>query len=176
MTLLPGAQRPNWQSDVHVVNSIDLLNQARAQWLARGWADADVMVAIGAIVKANRLLVALIDNALRPLDLSHARYSALGMLYFGSSRALPLGEMSERLGVHPATITSIVDRLEQQGVVSRVRPDGDRRVVLATILPDGEAVTARATDILVNEIFPTLQWTKEELETIARLLSKLPNQ
>jgi DNA-binding MarR family transcriptional regulator len=72
--------------------------------------------------------------------------------------------------VHPATITSIVDRLEGQKLVERARPDGDRRVVLAQLLPKGEALVEQAVDVIVNEVFPQVPWTTEEVDRLADLL------
>jgi DNA-binding MarR family transcriptional regulator len=148
------------------------LAYASDQWVERGWGDPKLMSAISSITRVERLLTAMIDAALRPHDLTFARYEALAALYFSPDGRMPLGKMSERLQVHPATITSIVDRLEQLRLVRRTRPDGDRRVVLAEILPDGKALVEKATDVVVNEVFPRVPWSEDEVRDLAEVLHK----
>ena len=59
---------------------------------------------------------------------------------------LPLGELAEKLLVTGGNITYVVDRLEQQELVARVRRTDDRRVVHAALQPAGQR--------LMREIFP----------------------
>jgi DNA-binding MarR family transcriptional regulator len=131
------------------------------------------MSAVSSIIRVERLLTSLVDSALKPLDLTFARYEALAALYFSSEGAMPLGKMSDLLQVHPATITSIVDRLEQQQLVRRTRPDGDRRVVLAEILPEGRVLVEQATDVVVKDVFPQLPWADDEVQCLAKALFKV---
>ncbi len=131
------------------------------------------MVAITSVVRGGQLLSSLVDTALRPLDLTFARYEALVLLYFSRHGNLPLGKMSERLQVHPTSITSIVDRLEKQGLVRRTRTEGDRRMVLAEILPAGRAVVEKATELVVNNAFSKVTWSKSELQTLFKVMAHL---
>jgi MarR family 2-MHQ and catechol resistance regulon transcriptional repressor len=59
---------------------------------------------------------------------------------------LPLGELAEKLLVTGGNVTYVMDRLEEQGLVSRERSSADRRVVRAQLTDAG----AR----LVGEVFP----------------------
>jgi DNA-binding MarR family transcriptional regulator len=54
------------------------------------------------------------------------------------SRQGPLspGALARRAGLHPATMTGILDRLERGGWISRDRDPGDRRAVAVRALPD----------------------------------------
>ncbi|HEY4633148.1 MAG TPA: MarR family transcriptional regulator, partial [Candidatus Limnocylindrales bacterium] len=94
--------------------SRDQLEAVKRQWTEHGWPHPEVMGVATAIMRVSRLVSGAIDAALRPLELSYARFETLGILFFEPEGVLPLGKLSERLGVHPATVTSIVDRLEQQ--------------------------------------------------------------
>lgn len=58
------------------------------------------------------------------------------------------GKLSEITRLSQATITSLVDKLEAKAFVSRRRTDPDRRRVLLTLLPDGEAALASLPDPL----------------------------
>jgi DNA-binding MarR family transcriptional regulator len=44
--------------------------------------------------------------------------------------AMPMGRLAELLGTSMSSATGIIDRMEERGLVERVRPGGDRRVVL----------------------------------------------
>ena len=74
---------------------------------------------------------------LRPHGLTFPRYEALMILYLSRQGALPLGKIGKRLQVHPTSVTSLIDGLEQAGYVIREPHDTDRRTILA-------AITARA--------------------------------
>ena len=123
---------------------MDPIAEARRQWEVHGWREPAAMAATTSIVRAHQLVLGAVDGALRPLGLTFARYEALVLLTFSRSGSLPLGKMGDRLMVHPTSVTSIVDRLERDGLVRRVA-GADRRVVLAEITDAGRELTARAT-------------------------------
>ncbi|MGV9777405.1 MarR family winged helix-turn-helix transcriptional regulator [Streptosporangium sp. NPDC003464] len=54
---------------------------------------------------------------------------------------LPAGRLSTALKLSPAATTTVIDRLERAGLVSRTRDPGNRRVVLVT-----STGTARAAE------------------------------
>jgi DNA-binding MarR family transcriptional regulator len=124
---------------------MDPLREARRQWEAHGLGEPAAMEAATSIVRAQQLVVGAVDAALRPLGLTFARYEALVLLAFSRRGSLPLGKIGERLMVHPTSITSIVDRLERDGLVRRVPSEDDRRIILAELTDDGRDVTGRAT-------------------------------
>lgn len=151
----------------------DPIAEAKRQWIAHGWGEPDSMAAITSIVRAQRLLSGMVDAALRPVDLTFARYEALVLLYFSRRGTLPLGKMSERLQVHPTSVTSIIDRLEKQKLVRRTRPDSDRRIVLAELLPRGRALVENATDLVVEHAFSKVGWSDADLQTVFKLFEDL---
>ncbi|MDE3112097.1 MAG: MarR family transcriptional regulator [Chloroflexota bacterium] len=51
--------------------------------------------------------------------------------------AKPLGELGAELGLTPPSVTRVVDRLEERGLIERRRDPVDRRKVVASILPAG---------------------------------------
>jgi DNA-binding MarR family transcriptional regulator len=55
----------------------------------------------------------------------------------------PIGALAKASFIGAPTVTGIVDRLERQGLVSRVRNDVDRRQVLITLTAAGKRVLAR---------------------------------
>src|SRR5918997_2806618 len=105
----------------------DAIAEARRQWEAHSWAAPAAMAATTSIMRAHQILLARTDEALRPFDLTFARYEALVLLAFSRQGALPLGKMGDRLMLHPTSVTNIVDRLERQGPPPPPAPPPHRR-------------------------------------------------
>jgi DNA-binding MarR family transcriptional regulator len=54
--------------------------------------------------------------------------------------AATAGEIAEKAQLSPASVTAMLDELERDGIVTRVRSDTDRRRVLVLLTDDGRAV------------------------------------
>lgn len=65
---------------------------------------------------------------------------------------LSLSELSERIRAKNSTVTGIVDRMEREGLVLRVRSQEDRRVVHIRLSPRGRQL-ARTIAVEPMEIF-----------------------
>src|SRR5690348_16661106 len=76
--------------------------------------------------------------------LSAARLSALSVLVFGGSRTL--GELAAAEHVRPATMTRIVQALEEDGLVRREAVPTDGRVVRLHATAKGERVMWRGRE------------------------------
>ncbi|HSR41118.1 MAG TPA: MarR family transcriptional regulator [Longimicrobiales bacterium] len=59
---------------------------------------------------------------------------------------LSLGELADKLLVTGGNVTYVMDRLEEQGLVRRVRSGEDRRVVVARLTDEGRK--------LIEDVFP----------------------
>lgn len=58
---------------------------------------------------------------------------------------LTMGELCEKLYLAYSTGTDLVDRLERNGLVERVRDKADRRVIRLKVLPKGDEVADEVT-------------------------------
>lgn len=124
---------------------------ARAQQLWRErWSADDSMAAATSIMRVQQLLIARYDEALRQHGLTFARYEALVLLTFSRAGRLPLSKIGERLMVHPTSVTNIVQRLEQAGLVERTPNPRDGRGTLAGLTAQGRGVVQAATEDLVR--------------------------
>ena len=56
------------------------------------------------------------------------------------TEAATAGEIAETARLSPASVTAMLDDLERDGIVTRVRSDADRRRVLVVLTDDGRAV------------------------------------
>ena len=150
----------------------DPIDEARRHWEGR-WGRGDAMAAATAIMRAQQIVLAVVDEALKPFDLTFARYEALVLLQFSRKGSLPLGKMGERLMIHPTSVTNIVDRLEGQGFIRRVPHPTDRRTTLAEITDRGREVVEASTKAVTEVSFAMDGLTVRELEQLIRLLRKL---
>lgn len=62
------------------------------------------------------------------------------------------GEVADRTGLSQGSVTALIDRLERRGLVARVRPPENRRVVLVELTGAGREVT----DGLLASMLPTM--------------------
>lgn len=131
----------------------DPIAEAHRQWSARWPEHADQMAAVTSVMRVQQLLLSRIEDALKPYGLTFAAYEALRLLAFTRTGALPMGKMGRRLMVHPASVTNVIGRLEQRGLVERRPSPDDRRVVLANITEAGRALAEKATGALHEASF-----------------------
>ena len=68
----------------------------------------------------------------------------------GASEA-PIGRIAREISLSQATVTTIVDRLEQRGLVSRRRAQVDRRQVLVSLTEAGAQLIGQSPAILQEE-------------------------
>jgi DNA-binding MarR family transcriptional regulator len=152
----------------------DPIAEARRQWDAHWGPDAGpAMAAVTSVMRAQQILLGRLNAALKPWGLTFPRYEALLLLHYSRRGSLPLGKMGDRLQVHRASVTNVIDRLEEQGLVRRVQHETDRRGVLAEITPAGREVARAATERLNADRFGTAPLGDAELDGVFDLLRPL---
>lgn len=102
------------------------------------------MAASNSIDSRKRLLRAYLDAATRsePLQTQIWHASQLTLAQVRVLRRLPnapqsLGQLGSELALAPPSITRLVDRLEDRGLIARQRSEADRRKVVATLTEKG---------------------------------------
>lgn len=151
----------------------DPIAEAGRQWIAHGWAEsAPGMAAVTSVVRVQQLMMARVEEALRPHDLTFARYELLALLHFTRSGSMPLSRIGSRLQVHPASITNAVDRCEAQGLVRRLPHPNDRRATLAELTTPGRELVLKATDSLNREVFDQLGLSRADIDSLIAILGR----
>jgi DNA-binding MarR family transcriptional regulator len=152
----------------------DPIAEARRQWTLRwGEEPSSSMAVVTSIMRCQQILLGALNELLRPLKLTFARYEVLMLLSFSRHGRLPLGKIGERLQVHRTSVTGLIDRLEDQGLVARVAHETDRRTTLAEITPAGRELAAQATELLNAADFSVPPIRREELEHLNELLGEI---
>ncbi len=152
---------------------MDPIAEAKRQWIAHGWSDAaDAMAAYSSVMRTHQLMYSRVDVVLKPLGLSYARLELLRLLSFTRDGALPMASASARLQVHPTSVTSVVDRLEKDGMVHRQAHPTDGRATLIVLSDAGRELVERATTVLNAEVFANPGIPAQDLRTVTAILAR----
>jgi DNA-binding MarR family transcriptional regulator len=108
-----------------------------------------------ALQRSAALLLRAVARELEAHELTPAQHNTLRILRGAGPDALTCGEIGERLVSPGPDVTRLLDRLEKQGLVQRLRDEQDRRVVRARITEKGVA--------LLEEIDPSVDRILREL-------------
>ena len=156
------------------MGGIDPIALARAKWAEYGWEDAaDGMAAVTSVMRAQQVYQARVDDVLKPFQLTFARYELLMLLHFSSRGSMPVKKASERLQVHPTSITNAVDRLEAAGLVERQPHPTDGRSSLIKATDEGRRLALKATAALNAEVFGRPGLTPKQVGTLVQVLEAL---
>jgi len=101
----------------------------------------------------------------------------LAVRFVGRNPDLTPGALAGLLHVHPGTVTGIVRRLEDIGLVVRTRSSEDTRRVHLRLTPRGQVVNRRqkgTVEAAVRRVTATM--TSRQLAGAARLLKRLAEE
>ncbi|MGN2386787.1 MarR family winged helix-turn-helix transcriptional regulator [Pseudomonas syringae] len=128
---------------------------------------------IGLLVgRTNALKDRMLDKYLLPYDVTFAQFKVLIIISQFSSDT-PV-ELCRHLSLDSGSMTRMLDRLEQKGLIARTRSATDRRQVRLVLTEQGETLSDLLPQIgadAMNEIFATLD--AEEVATLQRILTKV---
>lgn len=87
---------------------------------------------------------------------------------------LPPSQIAKYIMVKSSTVTGIVDRLEQKGLVKRFRNSPDRRIITIELTDSGKNLAKNAPSPIQQKIIDGLKkLSKDELDQIILSLTKL---
>jgi MarR family transcriptional regulator, organic hydroperoxide resistance regulator len=85
-----------------------------------------------------------------------------------------VSEIARHMYLHPATVVGILDRLEKQGLVIRIRSTEDRRVVRVELTKEGRALVKKSPEVAQGLLVSGLEKLSfNKLENIARALDQM---
>lgn len=131
------------------------------------------------VYAASRLITREYQPFLDKLKITYPQYLVLMVLWENDS--LPVNDIAKKLILNTNTITPLLKRMEQQGLIVRKRSDKDERKVLVHLTDEGHSLKAQASQIpeeLIKSLsnsnlkYDDLIKLKESLNTLISFLSK----
>jgi DNA-binding MarR family transcriptional regulator len=104
--------------------------------------------ALLALQRATHAILQVLAVELAGLGLTGSEINALANLADGRSRSV--SELGRAVGTRPTTLTSVLDRLEQRGHITRGPRPGDRRGVLIELTSSGSSAAATIRDAITG--------------------------
>jgi MarR family 2-MHQ and catechol resistance regulon transcriptional repressor len=136
--------------------------------------DVDASRLVVTLARADDALSRRIEEALAPIGVTGPKFNVLMELAASPDGRLSLSEVARRLLKSPPNVTALMDRLESDGWVRRIRDASDRRVVTAEITKEGWSILRRAAPLVFameKQLLSCLSKTRRK--ELARLLDSL---
>jgi DNA-binding MarR family transcriptional regulator len=152
----------------------DVVEASRRVWLERWDPEAaSGMAVFTAVLRSYQLLNDQVHSVMRQHDLTFARYEVLAWLATDPESSLTLSWISKTLRIPPATVTNIIDRLEDKKLVRRVPHASDARTTLAVITTRGRKVVTDATQDLNSTVYERIGLSESKRSKLVELLAEL---
>lgn len=122
---------------------------------------------------ATNLLTRLYGPVLAELGLTYPQYLVLLVLW--ETQPLSVGDLGRRLYLDSGTLTPLLKRMEQAGLVTRTRDPDDERRVLIDLTSAGKAMKARAshvpTTLAAGRSIEDLDALRDQVNELVRTLT-----
>src|ERR1700686_892166 len=127
---------------------------------------------VGPLIHRVRLaLVEALDGALSPLNVTAAQYVILSTLASGADSA---SQICKGISYDAGAMTRMIDRLEQRGLLQRVRVADDRRTVKLQLTDEGKALYPEMRAAAIQVINGLLRgFTKTESRQLEDFLKRM---
>lgn len=128
------------------------------------------------LYSVSRLVTKKYKPLLQKLGVTYPQYLVLLVLW--EEGEIPVKRISERLFLDTNTLTPLLKRMENSGLIERNRSKLDERSVLISLTTNGENLREQARNIpsqLVGE-FDCFLLEKQEIEDLKRILDKILNE
>ena len=156
--------------------SVDPVVEATDQWASHGYDAGPRLLASLSLIRAESIVRERNSEVLNAFGLSFAQHEVLMLLSFTKTGELPLGKISERLMVHPTSVSNSVDALVGMGLVTRRQDPRDRRSRLARITRRGRNTARRTAASLSAADFGIGDLDEADAAELFRILLKLRAQ
>lgn len=140
------------------------------------------------ITRAALSMTSMVKKSLAKNNLPDIKPSYLGVLMclwandsmdemlgkLGSEGGMKLSDLGRCAGVEPSTITGLIDRMEQDGLVYRASVPGDRRALKANLSEKGMRMrdkVLQALEEMAQQLFAGIK--PDEMETMKQALRQM---
>lgn len=123
-----------------------------------------------ALYAASREVIKLYKEILDKHNLTYTQYVA--MLVLWEDEKMTVKEIGKRLHLDSGTLTPMLKKLEQRGLISRHRDVNDDRVVIVNLTEDGAKLKSEILEV-PSEVFCKMNISKEQAEELMHNLESL---
>lgn len=128
------------------------------------------------IVRTSNLLADAFEQLLKPYGITGTQYNVLRILRGAEPDGLCRNEVRERLLNRMPDATRLLDRMEEAGLVTRSRDDGDRRLVTSRITRQGRRLVDDLDEIVEEEHQRRLgHLNEQQVKNLIKLLTMVRN-
>lgn len=113
--------------------------------------DRDEEELVDALVRVSFVVMARLNSIGAEYDLSLTQLRVLGIL---RDRRLRMTDLAQHLGLKKSTMTGLVERAEQRGLLARAASADDERATEVFLTSEGAELVARGRGRLVDELGP----------------------
>ena len=119
---------------------------------------------------ASREVVKQYTPYLKPLGITYTQYITLMVLW--EEKKIRVGDLGKRLFLDTGTLTPLLKKMEEAGLVKRTRSQGDERVVDVEITDEGMRLKKKAREI-PGKMSSCLNISREEATILYQELYKI---
>ncbi len=119
---------------------------------------------------ASRSVINLYTPWLKPLGLTYTQYIVLLVLW--EKDGITVGEICDRLMLDNGTLSPLLKKMQQAGIIDRKRSEADDRVVLISLTEEGKELQEKAKDI-PGKVACCVDLAPEKAQTLFALLNEL---
>jgi DNA-binding MarR family transcriptional regulator len=124
------------------------------------------------LAQAYQAFVRFDAERIRPSGLTPPQADVIFTL--GNTEGMTFKELGERTLITKGTLTGVVDRLEDKGLVRREPSADDRRCTIAVLTPDGERVFEEVYTRQIGDLKQRFgRLSRRELDETGRVLRRL---
>ncbi len=118
----------------------------------------------------SRHMIRLYKPFLDKLDLTYTQYITMMVLW--ERKAVTVKELGTELYLDSGTLTPLLKKLEERGLVNRRRSEADERNLIVTVTEKGMALRDPALPI-PEEMTKCINLEKDEIRALYRMLYKM---
>ena len=161
-------------SDTSSRTTLDAIAVGRDRWEHKyGTAGATAMEAVSNLVRVHEIIVNFIDKYLADCDMTFGEYDVLAVIGDLGREGMPLGKIGQKARQffnHQTSITNVVSRIADRGLVTMHQDPHDGRVTLVTLTPTGVRRLRKANQVLAGLNFGLGGLSETEQRQLTALL------
>lgn len=107
-------------------------------------------------------------------NLTMGEQQVIMVLSENNNTPMAMKDMASELGISASTLTSIVDRLVERGLVKRDTDEKDRRKIQISLTKEGESLYKHIAEFRIKVLEPIFKsLTPQEIEALKSILQKI---